>query len=168
MAKKPPAPKTTTRKKTKALPPRTRDHRPTPETRLTVEQMRAVGETGDTIARALQISRETLYQHYKTELEDGRSNRRREVVDLMFKAAKAGNVSAQKRLEEMMRTADAVEAVGKRGKEKSAPAPAALGKKEERQAAANRVGGKFAPPPTPAKFKVVGGTAAAPTADETG
>lgn len=111
---------------------------------MVVEQMRFCGESHDVIARALGIEANTLRKHFADELLNGHANRRREVVGMLFREAQKGNVSAIKRLDEMGRAAGAAEAVERR--ETKAPK---LGKKEERQLAAESVSGRFAPPPQP-------------------
>lgn len=120
------------------------EHRPTIEMRQTVEEMKFCGESEDVIARALGISTPTLRKHYAVELSDGHSNRRKEVIGLLFTAARKGNVSAAKRLDEMGRIAGAASAVKAREVK-----PPKLGKKEQAQEAAAQVGGKFAPPAGP-------------------
>lgn len=119
-------------------------YRPSLEDRATVEEMRFVGESENTIARALGIDPDTLRKHFSEELADGHAQRRKEVIGMLFKSARSGNVSAQKKLEEMGRAGGASIAV----KEREAKAPK-LGKKEEQKVAAKAVGGKFAPPPPP-------------------
>ncbi len=119
-------------------------YRPSIEDRKTVEQMKFCGESENTIARALTIDPDTLRKHFADELADGHAQRRKEVIGLMFDSARAGNVAAIKKLEEMGRVAGAAESV--RGREKPAPK---LGKKEERKIAAENVGGKFATPQPP-------------------
>lgn len=109
-----------------------------------VEEMKFCGESDNTIARALRIDPDTLRKHFADELADGHAQRRREVIGLLFESARNGNVSAQKKLEEMGRVAGAAARVKTR--ETSAPK---LGKKEEQQLAAQRVGGKYAPPEPP-------------------
>jgi hypothetical protein len=84
------------------------EFRPTTLMRRAVEQMAAVGERHETIARAIGISGVTLAKYFAGELLDGRSKRRREVVDLLFRSARSGNVSAQKKLEEMTGATPAV------------------------------------------------------------
>jgi hypothetical protein len=127
-------------------------YRPSIEDRVAVEQMRYCGESDNVIARALRISPHTLRKHFADELENGHANRRREVIGLLFESAKNGNISAQKTLQDIGRVAGAAEAIDRR----SEPAPAKVGKKEEQQAAAERVTGKFAPP-TPPKLVVSNG-----------
>lgn len=119
-------------------------YRPSIEDRKTVEEMKFVGESDNTIARALSIDPDTLRKHFADELADGHAQRRKEVIGLLFKSARNGNVSAQKKLEEMGRVASASEAV--KARETRAPK---LGKKEERRIAAQNVGGKFATPDAP-------------------
>lgn len=114
---------------------------PSPEDRETVEQMKFCGETEFVIATALGITIPTMRKHFRHELDKGAANRRREVIGLLFATARKGNVSAQKKLEEMGRVAGAAASV--KGREAKAPR---LGKKEEQAAAAKAVTGKFAPP----------------------
>lgn len=98
------------------------------------------------IARAIGISDETLRKYFTTELQFGLSKRRQEVVDILYAAARKGNVAAAKRIEEMTRLAAVTEAVSSRGEPVKPPK---LGKKEERQAAAQAVTGKYEPPAPP-------------------
>lgn len=119
-------------------------YRPSLEDRQTVEQMKFVGESDNTIARALAIDPDTLRKHFADELADGHAQRRKEVIGLLFESARGGNASAQKKLEEMGRIAGAADAV----KERETRAPK-LGKKEERKIAAENVRGKFETPHPP-------------------
>jgi len=119
-------------------------YRPSLEDRQTVEEMKFVGESDNTIARALGIDPDTLRKHFADELTGGHAQRRKEVIGLLFKSARDGNVAAQKKLEEMGRAAGAAESV----KQRETKAPK-LGKKEEKKAAAEAVGGIFAPPSPP-------------------
>jgi hypothetical protein len=89
-------------------------YRPSIEDRKTVEQMKFCGESDNTIARALNIDPDTLRKHFADELADGHAQRRKEVIGLMFDAARSGNVAAIKKLEEMGRVAAASEAVNGR------------------------------------------------------
>lgn len=59
------------------------------------------GISEDDIARAIGCSTPTLRQHFAEELLTGRAVRRVESVSLLWKSARAGNVSAQKKIEEM-------------------------------------------------------------------
>ncbi|MEO3387335.1 hypothetical protein [Mesorhizobium sp. CAU 1741] len=108
-----------------------------------MEEMRFCGESEDTIARALGIATNTLRKHFTDEIANGHAARRKEVIGMLFKSARDGNVSAQRKLEELGKVGAAEEAVGRRS---SAPK---IGKKEERRIAAENVGGKFATPAPP-------------------
>ncbi len=119
-------------------------YKPTLEARETVEQMKFCGESDNVIARALQIDPDTLRKHFADELQDGHAHRRREVIGLLFRSARDGNVSAQKHLEGIGRASGAAEAL-----ERRADKAPKLGKKEERQLAAEGVSGRFAPPLPP-------------------
>lgn len=120
------------------------EYRPTLKDRETVEQMKFCGEADAVIARSLGIDVRTMQKHFAEELENGHANRRREVIGYLFEAAAAKNVAAIKKLEEMGRAAGAAASL----KEREAK-PARIGKKEERQRAAEGVGGKFATPAPP-------------------
>lgn len=122
-------------------------YEPTPEDRQSVEMMKFIGEHEIVIAAALSISVPTLRKHFKVELKTGHAKRKKEVVGLLFAAARNGNVSAQKKLEDLGRAAGAGEAVKRREPK--------AGKKEERQAVAHTVSGIYAPPESP-KLRVVG------------
>lgn len=125
-------------------------YRATIEQRRIVEEMKFCGESENVIARALGIDVDTMRKHFAEELADGHAQRRKEVIGLLFQSARGGNVSAQKKLEEMGRIAGAAEAVKAREGSPAVPAkPAKLGKKEERQAAAEGVGGLYAVPQAP-------------------
>lgn len=119
--------------------------------RTAVEQMKYVGESDAMIARSLKVDVDTLRKHCSYELENGYANRRSQITKLMFEAADKGNVSAIKRLDEMGKISRAAAAVNERGDPKPDMKPAKLGKKEERQVAAERVAssGKFSPPEPP-------------------
>lgn len=110
---------------------------PTAQNRRTVEEMKACGEPTELIARALRLDVDTLKRHFADELAQGHAERRREVVGLLFKTARKGNVTAIKKLEEMTRIAGAdADALG----QPEAPArPAKLGKKAQAQAEAEAV-----------------------------
>lgn len=115
--------------------------------RQRVEEMKFCGESDACIARALGIDPDTLRKHFEDELADGHAQRRSEVIGLMFDAARKGNVSAMKRLDEMGR-APAPGASEDRGGRVAASMPRE-GKKAEQQRVAEGVTGKFAPPPQP-------------------
>ncbi|MBE1208121.1 hypothetical protein [Aminobacter carboxidus] len=125
--------------------------KPTPALRRKVEELVSCGMSKDECARAIGCSTPTLEKYFEEELANGVAKKRAEVIGLLYREAKKGNVTAQKKLEEMTRVASAAEAVGARSGTKPVPQERApkLGKKEERQAAAGRVGGKYAPPEPP-------------------
>ena len=118
--------------------------KPTAKMRRTVEEMVSCGEPKTRIARAIGIDSETLDKHFGDELAHGLSRRRREVLELLFKSARSGNVTAQKQLAAMtgLAAADAeVRRIGdaQRDEARAAAAPK-VGKKEAAQAAAESAG----------------------------
>ncbi len=119
--------------------------RPSIEQRQTVEEMKFCGDSDEVIARAIGIDADTLRKRFADELADGYAQRRKEVVAMLFREARGGNVSAMRRLEEIGRAANA-------GPESPAgadvPTPKA-GKKEQQHAAAQAISGIFSPPPAP-------------------
>ncbi len=127
--------------------------KPTLDDRTTIERMKFCGESDATIARSLGVDVDTMRKHCPEELANGYANRRREVVNLLFEAAKAKNTSAIKRLDDMGRVAGAAAAVNGRGgkmpKPEKAPVAEKPGKKELRKQAAAQVSGVYAPPPPP-------------------
>lgn len=100
-------------------------HQPTPKTREKVAICKLGGMSDESIALALGISRPTLLKAYKAELTTVAAEKRAEVLAAMFKAAKKGNVAAQRAI--LART----EGGGGQGVEK-------LGKKEQAQAEAGK------------------------------
>lgn len=69
---------------------------PKPKQRREVSIAAGAGVSHEEIALGLGISRPTLEKHFAYELTTGACRRRQEVLNAMFKAAKAGNVAAQK------------------------------------------------------------------------
>ncbi len=106
----------------------------TDEMRLRVEEYVSCGMTQEQIAKALGCDCDTLRKHCHDELVNGRARRRAEVVEMIFGTARKGNVTAQKKLEEM--TAVYAEP------EDNQPAKSEpkLGKKEIAQLEAERAG----------------------------
>lgn len=72
---------------------------------MTVERMASCGESEETIARAFDITVDALRKTFDDELKNGAARQRRAVIDMLYKNAEGGNISAQKRLEEMQREA---------------------------------------------------------------
>lgn len=118
-------------------------YKPTAAQRRSVEQMRACGEASATIARALGIDIDTLNKHFADEIANGISRRRAEVIEMLFKAARKGNVTAQKHLSNMTGLTIAEgkvmgdEAAPEEAKPERAPK---IGKKEAAQQAADNAG----------------------------
>lgn len=128
----------------------------TAKLRRQVAELISCGMSQDEVARAIGCSTPTLVKHFPDELATGAARKRAEVIGLLYRNARAGNVSAQKQLETMTRAGAAAEAISRRGDaEGGAPAQATpvpaprLGKKEQKQAAAEQVTGRFAPPNPP-------------------
>lgn len=103
----------------------------TPEMRRQVEQLVAVGTTEEDIAIFLRVAIMTLRKHFAEELRFGRMKVRAEVVDLLFTSARAGNVSAQKKLEDMTGIAMSARVAEHAGEPVGRPPK--LGKKEQQQ-----------------------------------
>jgi hypothetical protein len=102
--------------------------------RAKVERLVMAGMTHETIARAIDCDRATLTKHFAAELQCGLAKKRAEVIDMLFASAKAGNVSAQKKLEEMSRVTLAEETFTQPERQP------ALGKKERAHIAAQTAG----------------------------
>jgi hypothetical protein len=88
------------------------------------------------IALALGIARNTLEKHFELELSTGAHQRRMEVLVAQFRAAKKGNVAAQKAF---LQNSPALAAPPPPEAEAAARKPA-LGKKEQAQADAQTAG----------------------------
>lgn len=116
---------------------------PNAEQRERVEILVGGGMGKEEIAAALNLSPKTLKKHFKTELTIGRSKKRAEVLEAMFKSASGGNVSAQKTYIALntIATADAAWTDPQAPEAgTSAPRPEKLGKKELAAAAASTAG----------------------------
>lgn len=83
-------------------------YRPTKAARTTVERMLSVGDSQETVARALGIDPKTLRVHFADELANGAARQRLAVVNMVYRGAKAGNASLIKRVEEMTRASSSV------------------------------------------------------------
>lgn len=121
-----------------------REMEPTDEQREKVRVLKAGGMTNEAIAEAIGISEPTLRKHFASEMDLATAKVRAEMLMARYNAAKGGNVQAQNKMLELV-GASAAEAKVK-ARESRAPA---LGKKEQQKAAAQNVGGKFAPPAGP-------------------
>lgn len=116
----------------------------TDEEREKVRVLKAGGMTNVAIAEAIGISEPTLRKHFSSELDRATAKVRAEMLMARYHAAKGGNVQAQNKMLELV----GASAADSRLKERERAEPK-LGKKEERQQAAENVGGKFAPPAGP-------------------
>jgi hypothetical protein len=107
---------------------------PTDEQQRIVREMKSIGDTDETIARALAIDLATLGKYFQPELDTGLAVQRREIVGMLYASARAGNVSAIKRLEQLSRVANAETQLLEDDE------PLELGKKEAAQLAARTAG----------------------------
>jgi transposase-like protein len=78
------------------------EFQPTAELRDKVELLRACGMSVEDIARAIGIARTTLEKHFSEELQMGPARKRAEFMGWLTESAKKGNVSAQKKLIELV------------------------------------------------------------------
>jgi len=116
--------------------------RATPALIRKVEELIGSGVSEDDTARAVGCSTETLRKHFAENIRGARAKKRAEAIQLLWKSARAGNVSAQKKLEEMTWRVCADKTVISATPEsrRSAPKPANVGKKEAAQEAALSAG----------------------------
>lgn len=115
-----------------------------------VALLKASGQTVEAIALRLGISEPTLRKYYFREIEQGADLAEAVLNEAMWKKALAGNVGAARFIRENMKQGEA-RAASTRVRDRAPPKDAPLGKKAERQAAAERVSGRLAvptPPPT--------------------
>lgn len=108
---------------------------------------KASGLTVEQIAARLGISEPTLRKYYFRELEDGAALAQAVLNEAMWSKALAGNVGAARFMREAMTRGEA-KAADQRVRART-PKDEPVGKKAERQAAAERVGGRFAVPAAP-------------------
>ncbi len=71
-------------------------YKPTAAQRRSVSIAAGAGVSHEEIAIGLGIAKMTLQKHFAYELTEGAYRRRQEVLEAMFRAAKKGNVAAQK------------------------------------------------------------------------
>lgn len=103
-------------------------YRATAEKRERVEILVAAGMSEEEIAPIIGIAVNTLRKHFAAALQTGRAKRRGVIIEAMYRAGAAGNVSAQKAFVQL--TDLSPPGVAKAAK------PAKRGKKEEAQIAA--------------------------------
>ena len=134
------------------------EHEPTEENIISAMVLLAAGSTNAEVAKTLGLSVPTFRKHYlhlirQKELLHDRLRTKLQVAQI--KQGLAGNASAlNAALAQLdkVRIVKAERSVAKRGSAhhpQRAVKPPKLGKKEERQAAADAVDGKFAPPEPP-------------------
>jgi AraC-like DNA-binding protein len=127
--------------------------KPTSALRRRVELLRADGWPLDRIAAQLEIAQNTLKTHFAAELELGADRARMENLEHAAKAAKRGNATMIRWLQERFDRARArLQLDDRAGIAAEPPKPEKLGKKQERLRAAREIRGKYAPPPPPAKL----------------
>lgn len=125
-------------------------YKPAPADRDTTKRLKAAGWSNERIAARLGISRNTLEQTLAVELEFGADEKQAELMAWAEKAAKKGSHSAIKWLAEKYATAAAAQSLVERGQPDEPPAKVPkLGKREQRQVDAAKVGGLYAPPAGP-------------------
>ena len=124
-------------------------HRPSPQGREIVAQLKAGGASEEEIALQLGLSAPTLKKYYFRELEHGVSLARNEVLRMLYAKAKGGNVTAMRAY--LAETAKGQQLEAMRGSRQQQRPEKPLGKKEQRQHAANSIGGIFAPGPAPSR-----------------
>lgn len=87
------------------------------------------------IGLAIGCSADTLEKYFAHELQYGAARRRREVVGLLFTAARAGNISAQRKLHDITGVGGAAEEFIEAARSEATAAPGQpkpkLGKKEQ-------------------------------------
>jgi hypothetical protein len=119
----------------------------TAELRASVERGVSCGMTQRELAAALDCDEKTLRKHFEEELFAGRSKRRLHNLDLLFKSAEEGNVSAQKYIEQVIAMSGDIGGQSTREPQHSfIPKEERPGKKELQLAAAQE------PPPEGSKW----------------
>jgi hypothetical protein len=111
---------------------------------------RGTGASTEAVAMFVGLDEKTLRKYYSRQLKIGAEVYRLMLVDRLDAQSASNNTSATKALLALTQRGEAQaarEAVDERGKVEPRSAP--LGKKEERQQAAERIGGKYAPPAAP-------------------
>lgn len=130
--------------------------KPTKPQRDQVMRLRADGWAIERIARVMSIDAKTLEKHFSSELEHGADIKTNALLEYAEKAAKRGSQASIKWLSERYAVARAAEQVEGRERQPQPSGQAgqrrepALGKKEQRQQAAEDVTGLYEPPPPPA------------------
>jgi len=122
-------------------------HKRDPHLAENIAVLRASELTEEEIAARIGLDPKTLRKYYSRELRSGPALAKAVLTEAMWKKAKGGNVSAARYIREEFSKGDVARADERMGA-REAKEPV-LGVKEERQAAAEAVGGRFAIPPPP-------------------
>lgn len=122
-------------------------HKRDPHLAEKVSVLKASGLTVEQIAARLVLSEPTLRKYYFRELSAASALAEAVLTEAMWDKAKAGNVSAARFIRETFGKGDAKAAEERIASRPARAAP--LGLKEQRQEAAQQIGGRFATPPAP-------------------
>lgn len=122
------------------------EHKPDRKTRQLVENGVTAGMTHQDIARAIGISWKTLDKYYAEELATGVARKRLEAISMLYRSAKGGNVSAQRKFYAIAHGEDVSSSSVD---EDTFDKPKKLGKKEQVQRDAENISDKYAPPEPP-------------------
>lgn len=114
---------------------------PTDEEREKVRVLKAGGMSNEAVAEAIGISEPTLRKHFSSEIDRATAKVRADLLMARYRSAMGGNVAAQNKMIELVTAAGA--------QESRSPKAEKLGKKAERQKAAQSVAGRFATPQPP-------------------
>ncbi|MBW8815582.1 MAG: hypothetical protein JF588_19345 [Caulobacterales bacterium] len=138
---------------TKAPDPRGRkSHRRSAQLAEKVAVLKATGSSNLEIALLIGLSEPTLRKYYFRELEQGSELIRQVLNEKIFEKAMGGTVGAQRLALELLEKGRAVDVAYRRRPDEPEAKPERLGKKAERQAAAEKVAGLFSPGQPPAKL----------------
>lgn len=131
------------------------EHIPTTENRNKVMLLLALEWTDEKVAKAIGITRPTLRKHYLRELkarDEARARLEANMIAGMAAKALGGDVPAYREVRRIFDRADLNAGEAYRPVNAPQAKAAKLGKKAERQAAADQVGGIFAPGPPPLRL----------------
>lgn len=104
---------------------------PTEEMRDEVELLAACGLEHRAIASGLRINVLTLEKYFRNELDYGSPRKLHEILSMLYKSAKRGNVQAQKKLLEIVEKRATADQIATWAAEKSIPVRLQPGKKEQ-------------------------------------
>ncbi len=131
-------------------------HKPTDQNRNKVMLLLALGWADAKIAASLGITPPTLRKHYFRELkvrDEGRARLEARLIAGMAAKALAGDVPAYREIRRALDRADLEASEGVYvAPQARAAKPVKLGKKAERLAEAEKIGGIYSPGPPPSKF----------------